>query len=686
MSCTNFSRIGSLSSLAVSHRLLSQIGYNVRDPIYLSEQRVLQVFIRGKPVSLTVPNSVGSVNPLREIDAPKEAPQLDWVNGYRGRDSRSNLHQLPTGELIYFTGAVVVLHNPDDQSQRHYLQHTSEVKCIAIHPNKLYVATGQTSRHSPEKKILNEHRSPICSPDELTNVLGAEQTQAHIRIWDSITLHTLRVLGTNDASFEKGISCVSFSRFDGGTLLAAVDDSYEHTLSVWEWHKSKRLTETKSANDQVFACEFHPQLKNLIIAAGKGHFNFWFFDGSTLSKKPALFDGRDKPKHVLSICFADNGYVISGDSNGTIAAWDPKIVKVVNQAFRVHEGGVWALCLLNNGHIVSGGKDGILAEWSVPDLIKMHSYSSLPDDAGIIRTIAPAAGSALLVGTTRNAILRGNMNTGFEYILQGHAEELWALCAHPLLAQFLTGSIDGTLRLWDSLSKSIVWSMQVQDGISCVDFHPSGNCFAVGTPIGSWIVYDTTNREALNTIAEPSKAISTLRFSPDGKSIAVATKESHFYLYAISENFEYYIKSAEFSGFTPYITTMDWSTDSVLIRTNTSEFEQHIWNTTTGALAETSLIRAAEWSTSRCMVSFENGCITQTLPGIMAIERSPDSASVAVAIDNGAIRFYQYPTTTVTAMYGEIFGHSPFIANIAFLPSRLISIGAKDSAIFHWRL
>lgn len=38
------------------------------------------------------------------------------------------------------------------------------------------------------------------------------------------------------------------------------------------------------------------------------------------------------------------------------------------------------------------------------------------------------------------------------------------------------------------------------------------------------------------------------------------------------------------------------------------------------------------------------------------------------------------------ALYKEIFGHSAFIANLAFLPSRLISIGARDAAIFQWRL
>ena len=69
--------------------------------------------------------------------------KLDWVYGYRGKDARSNLHLLPTGEMAYFVAAVVVLYNVEDQSQRHYLGHTQDIRCMSLHPNKLLIATGQ---------------------------------------------------------------------------------------------------------------------------------------------------------------------------------------------------------------------------------------------------------------------------------------------------------------------------------------------------------------------------------------------------------------------------------------------------------------------------------------------------------------------------------------------------------------
>lgn len=60
--------------------------------------------------------------------APSRRLKLDWVYGYRGRDCRSNLYFLPTGEMVYFVAAVVVLYNVEEQSQRHYVEHTDDVK------------------------------------------------------------------------------------------------------------------------------------------------------------------------------------------------------------------------------------------------------------------------------------------------------------------------------------------------------------------------------------------------------------------------------------------------------------------------------------------------------------------------------------------------------------------------------
>lgn len=48
--------------------------------------------------------------------------------GYRGRDCRTNVYLLPTGEIVYFIASVVILFNYEERTQRHYLGHTDCVK------------------------------------------------------------------------------------------------------------------------------------------------------------------------------------------------------------------------------------------------------------------------------------------------------------------------------------------------------------------------------------------------------------------------------------------------------------------------------------------------------------------------------------------------------------------------------
>lgn len=87
---------------------------------------------------------MASFDPSAVLKSPKDVSlKLEWVYGYRGKDCRSNVCQLQTGECVYFVAAVAVLFNSDERTQRHYLGHTDDIKSIAVHPDRIRVATGQ---------------------------------------------------------------------------------------------------------------------------------------------------------------------------------------------------------------------------------------------------------------------------------------------------------------------------------------------------------------------------------------------------------------------------------------------------------------------------------------------------------------------------------------------------------------
>ena len=52
-----------------------------------------------------------------------------------GKDCRRSLDALPTGELVYFVAAVVVLFNPEQRTQRFYLGHTDQIKWYLLAKN-----------------------------------------------------------------------------------------------------------------------------------------------------------------------------------------------------------------------------------------------------------------------------------------------------------------------------------------------------------------------------------------------------------------------------------------------------------------------------------------------------------------------------------------------------------------------
>ena len=75
--------------------------------------------------------------------APDIKPSLEWVYGYRGKDTRANLYSLPTGEIVYYVASLAVLYSPESQTQRHYRGHTEDIECLAAHPQAPLCATGQ---------------------------------------------------------------------------------------------------------------------------------------------------------------------------------------------------------------------------------------------------------------------------------------------------------------------------------------------------------------------------------------------------------------------------------------------------------------------------------------------------------------------------------------------------------------
>ncbi|KAJ8405776.1 hypothetical protein AAFF_G00312130 [Aldrovandia affinis] len=612
----------------------------------------IKMFIRGRPITMYIPSNIQNYEELK-MELPTDKLELDWVYGYRGRDCRANLYLLPSGEAVFFIACVVVLYHINKRTQRHYLKHTDCVRCLAIHPDKVRVASGQSA--------------------------GVDKD-------------------------GKRVSSVAFSYADSGAFLCVVDDSNEHMLSLWDCAKGTKQAEIKSTNEAVFAVEFNPSDSTNIITCGKSHVYFWTLSGGALTKKQGIFGKYKKPKFIQCFVFSGTGDVLTGDSEGNILTWGKSAADVktlgkgaketyqIMRQTRAHEGSVFTLCVLQGGAILSGGgKDRRVIRWSVD--LAPERECEIPENFGAVRTITEVDGEELLVGTTRNAILRGTFSDGFVAIVQGHVDEMWGLATHPSQSIFLTCGHDRQVCLWNTEDHRLDWIATLEESGLCADFCPNGSVVSVGLNTGRWVVLDLQTREVVSDYTDGNEQLSVMRYSPDGSFLAVGSHDNFIYIYSVTESGRRYMRFGKCTGHSSFITHLDWSKDGKYIMSNSGDYEILYWDVAGGCklLRNRFESKDREWASYTCVLGFHvMGVWLEGSDGtdINALCRSHSETMVAVADDFCKVHLFQYPCPKPKAPSHKYEGHGSHVTNVCFThnDSHLISMGGKDTCVLQWKV
>ena len=88
---------------------------------------------------------------------------LEHVHGYRGFDTRNNVHYIADGDIVYHTAATGIVLNPKDGKQSFYLEHTDDIVCLCInrHPKfKVSLVLWQIKRQAVNK--FSTQLSVVC--------------------------------------------------------------------------------------------------------------------------------------------------------------------------------------------------------------------------------------------------------------------------------------------------------------------------------------------------------------------------------------------------------------------------------------------------------------------------------------------------------------------------------------------
>lgn len=489
---------------------------------------------------------VSPTNPPRSYpEAPSADVQLKWIHGFRGQDMRNHARYTKHGDIVYPAAAVGVIRSLDEMKQRHFVSHTDDITSLDLNPDGTIVATGECGKIP---KII---------------------------IWDTSSLESL----TSIRGFHKrSIALLRFS-CDGKQLVSVGGDD-DHSIAIYttndKWTTSELLCSAKGNREKPLGIAFNP-VSAAFAVCGVKYMELWTVEKNKIQSTKAIVGKKGKIQPFIAVEYWSDRIVV-GTTCGDLYLFKGRNL---DKTVKAHESSVYALSR-SQKCLVSGGKDGKVIVWDKNfkkiagpfDLLKSYPLMN----ASVRSACLSADERRLLIGTQGSEIVEICAMTGDSLspspLAVGHfKDELWGLSAHPKKLEFCTVGDDRTLRIWDIESNKQLRAIKIDSMTRACAYSPDGSKIAIGLggrvgrgkgkKDGGFAVFNEGDLSKIHEGRDSKKWISDVKFSPDGKLLAIGGHDTNIILYDIQRNYK---KVRVFKSHASYITHFDFSRDSTYLQ------------------------------------------------------------------------------------------------------------------------
>ncbi|XP_063080185.1 echinoderm microtubule-associated protein-like 5 [Engraulis encrasicolus] len=592
---------------------------------------------------------------MADRTAPNCHLRLEWIYGYRGQQCRNNLYYTANREIVYFVAGVGVVYNTREHKQKFYLGHTDDIISLALHPERVLVATGQVGK------------------------------EPYVCVWDSYTMQTVSILKD---THTHGVACLAFD-LDGQCLVSVGLDS-KNTVCVWDWRRGKVLAAAPGHTDRIFDISWDLYQPNKLVSCGVKHIKFWTLCGNALTPRRGVFGRAGELTTILCVSCARDELTYSGALNGDIYIW--KSVNLLRTIQGAHTSGIFSMNACEEG-FATGGRDGCIRLWDLT--FKPITLIDLTDtDQGYkglsVRSVC-WRGDHILVGTQDSEIFEVVVHDRSKpfLIMQGHCEgELWALAVHPSKPLAMTGSDDRSVRIWSLVDHALIGRCNMEEPIRCAAVSSDGIHLALGLKDGSFTVLRVRDMSEVVHLKEREGAVLDLKYSPDGSLLAVASSQRTVDIYGVVQRYK---KVGECIGAGSYITHMDWATDSKHLQTNDANSRRLFFRMPSGKeVMNREELKMVQWASWTCALGSEVMGVWpkySTTNDITSLDANFTNQVLVTADDLGTVKLYRFPCIRKGAKYRRYLGHSAHITSARWSHDYqwVVTIGGADHALFQWR-
>jgi microtubule-associated protein-like 6 len=596
------------------------------------------------------------VLPKGHSKAPESGLSLSRVHGYRGYDSRNNLKFTSNNRLAFPAAGLAIVQDIDSLSQEFFTMHDDDVVSLSLHPNKKFIATGQTAHVGKSTKI-------------------------DLFVWDSETMQNLACLS---GFHRRAIRHLDFS--PNGSLLLSIGDDDDHSLAVYDWSNSRTVCNSKVDKDSVLGASFISN--NELAVYGAKFVKFFVISGTNVSSNRGITGGAPFEGQMSGIVF--NGKFHTGTHAGNLFQWDQKALQ---KSISVHTGQLWALSL-NQSNLITGGSEGLIFELD-SNYSKLRTFDlTLHSTNPGVRALDVKDGQ--IAAGTRGCEVFVINDQETRLVQQGHSDgELWGLAVHPSGLEFVTCGGDKTLRLWDLNSgKQVKTTGILPVDLRAVDWAPNGAFIAAGNTNASISLF-SNELVLLHQLASSFKGkdcwIEDLKFSPDSSKLAFGAHgcASKVEVFAVESGklIKHCIINA---GLTSALTHLDWSVDGSTLIVNSEAYELKFVSVDQKKNVPSSSMKDAQWFSHTCPFAWSVQYIwPECADGsdINSVHKAKNANLLVTADDFGKLNLFKWPVAVEHQASKSYSGHSAHVTKVKFTHDDqfVVSIGGDDKCAFVWK-
>jgi WD40 repeat protein len=414
------------------------------------------------------------------------------------------------------------------------------IRQLAYSPDGNYLASADAdteartvriwnARTGHEERTLAGHKAPVqsvsFSPDGrwLASATGNLITQAdsEIKLWDVRTWENVQTFRGHTAV----IWSVAFSP-DGQRMASAGTDE---TVKLWDLRSGEEVLTLRGHRRGIRSVNFSHDGTRLVSAGADGTVRIW--DGRRLGRETgqdSLTLSHGGP--VRSLAFSPDGqWLASVTVDGTVRLWDDKLRRAGggNAPLRTLDGcaGIFMKVLFSprGQFLVSGGGTGGWNRLKAWDTTTWTEHP-IPSPGG-----APFAfssdGKYLVTCKLLKEIEIRNATTGQEVCppLREHDWAIFdmAISPHADGPRLASGSVDGTVRIWDvKTGKQIVESpLRQGNTVQSVAFSQDGRFLASGGGDHVIKVWSTQTWKLFAELSDLAAAVDCVAFHPKESNV-----------------------------------------------------------------------------------------------------------------------------------------------------------------------